>query len=191
MTKKFHNSILSAIFGQQLRKFYKDESGVSAVEFALVLPFLMTLFLGFAEVAKGTHVSTRVSKVASTVADIISQSASLTIPEVEAALKAAHAVAGASAAGTMTVEVVGVNVASNGTTSVLWARGINSTNLPARWSSYDLPAELRSEAGFIVASRANYKHLPIVASSLIGTLEMEKKFYFIPRSGTMTDCSTC
>lgn len=192
MAKNFSNwSTISTNFGQQVRRFYKSESGVSAIEFALVVPFLMVVFLGFSEVALANRTSTHVSKVAATVADIISQSASISIEEVEIALRAAHALAGASAAGTMTVEVVGVNVASNGSTSVVWARGVNSTNLPAPGNSYDLPDDLKTEAGFIVASRANYKHLPIIGGSMVGTVEMEKKFYFIPRSGTMTQCSGC
>lgn len=192
MAKKLNNrTIISTSFSEHVRDFCKSESGVSAIEFALVVPFLMVIFLGFSEAAKSNQMSTRVSKVAATVADIISQSASLSIPEVEAALRAAHVLAGSSAAGTMTVEVVGVNIASNGTTSVLWARGVNSTNLPAPGEPYNLPEDLTSEAGFIVASRANYKHDPIIGGSMVGTIEMQKEFYFIPRSGTMTQCSGC
>ncbi|PCH47564.1 MAG: hypothetical protein COC23_01650 [Hyphomicrobiales bacterium] len=178
-------------FRDKLASFIDGEAGVSAIEFALVAPFLITLFLGFTEIARASQMSTLVSKVSSTVADIISQSPKLSIAEVDAALQAAYAVAGTSAADNMTVEVVGVTVFDNGTTQVSWARGVNSNNLPTVGSSYTLPSSLTSEAGFIVASRSFLLFQPAFADALLGDFALETKNYYIPRSGSMTNCTDC
>ena len=50
-----------------------DERGVSAVEFALLLPLMVTLYLGGVEVSQGLTIDRKVTLVARTVADLAAQ----------------------------------------------------------------------------------------------------------------------
>ena len=54
--------------------FAGDTKGVSAVEFALVLPLMLTLYLGGAELAQAISASRKVTLVSRTVADLAAQS---------------------------------------------------------------------------------------------------------------------
>lgn len=58
----------------QLRSsFCRDAKGVSAVEFALILPFMLALFIGGSEFSRGIDNSRKVTLLARTLADLTSQ----------------------------------------------------------------------------------------------------------------------
>ncbi|OYW82092.1 MAG: response regulator [Asticcacaulis sp. 32-58-5] len=60
------------------RKFMGDRKGVSAVEFALIAPILITLYLGLAELTLGMMASRKASHLAASIGDLAAQSESLT-----------------------------------------------------------------------------------------------------------------
>ncbi len=62
-------------------RFWRDHRGVSAVEFALILPFLMAFLLGFADVASVLSVQRRLQAATSAFADIATQDPQLTTTE--------------------------------------------------------------------------------------------------------------
>ncbi|MCR6659287.1 MAG: pilus assembly protein [Asticcacaulis sp.] len=60
------------------KRFAGDGRGVSAIEFALVAPVLILLYLGMAELTLGMMAARRVSHLAATVGDLAAQSQTLT-----------------------------------------------------------------------------------------------------------------
>jgi Flp pilus assembly protein TadG len=54
-------------------KVRQDQRGIAAVEFALILPFMLTLYLGVVELSKGYMASQRMTLVARTLADLVAQ----------------------------------------------------------------------------------------------------------------------
>src|SRR6266508_705434 len=60
-----------------LSGFARDRRGVSAVEFAMVLPLMLTLYLGAVEVSQGIGIDRKVTLTTRTVADLASQVSSI------------------------------------------------------------------------------------------------------------------
>ena len=60
------------------KRFAVDGRGVSAVEFALIAPVLILLYLGMAELTLGMMASRRVGHLAATIGDLAAQSQTLT-----------------------------------------------------------------------------------------------------------------
>ena len=52
---------------QRIRRLIGDERGVSAVEFAMLLPLMLTLYLGAVEVSQGIGADRKVTLTARTV----------------------------------------------------------------------------------------------------------------------------
>ncbi len=61
-----------------LRRLLRDERGVSAVEFAMLLPLMITLYLGGVEVSQGIAVDRKVTLVARSLGDLVAQSTTVT-----------------------------------------------------------------------------------------------------------------
>src|SRR5436189_1298081 len=57
----------------QIARLRRDQAGVSAVEFAMLLPLMLTLYLGAVEISQGVAIDRKVTLTAHTVADLASQ----------------------------------------------------------------------------------------------------------------------
>ena len=83
------------MFDHSSRRFGRlasDERGVSAVEFALLLPLMLTLYLGTVEVSQGIAADRKVTLTARTVADLVAQVSSINNTDMTNSLNAAAAV---------------------------------------------------------------------------------------------------
>ena len=80
----------------RMQKFFKrltrDDRGVSAVEFALLAPLMVALYLGCAEISDGIGADRKVSLAASTLANLASQVTSISTTEMTNILNASAAI---------------------------------------------------------------------------------------------------
>ena len=65
-----------------LRRFARDCRGVSAIEFAIIAPLLITFYLGMAETTQAMMAKRKASHVASAIGDLIAQDQSVTDAEI-------------------------------------------------------------------------------------------------------------
>jgi len=61
-----------------IKGFGRDRAGVSALEFAFVLPLMLTIYIGSFEISQGLSAKTKVSQTARTVTDLVARSTSIT-----------------------------------------------------------------------------------------------------------------
>src|SRR5215475_8949091 len=67
-----------APLGRLVARFGEDQRGVSAVEFAMLLPLMLTLYLGTAEISLAVGTDRKVTLTTRTVADLASQVKNIT-----------------------------------------------------------------------------------------------------------------
>ncbi|HEY9010727.1 MAG TPA: TadE/TadG family type IV pilus assembly protein, partial [Devosia sp.] len=65
--------LLYTLLSKRLRRLAADEGGAAAVEFALILPFLLLLYMGSIEASTLFTVDRRVEVISSTVADLVAR----------------------------------------------------------------------------------------------------------------------
>src|SRR5438270_13049114 len=75
-----------------LARFAQDRHGVSAVEFAMLLPLMITLYLGSVEISQGVGIDRKVTLTSRTVGDLASQVSSISNTDMTNLLNAASAV---------------------------------------------------------------------------------------------------
>src|SRR3954470_20871040 len=83
---------LGARARRPLLRFLRDKRGVSAVEFAMLLPLMITLYLGGVEVSSAIAVDRKVTQVARTLGDLVAQSTTLNATDMTNILNAASSV---------------------------------------------------------------------------------------------------
>src|SRR3954467_4914904 len=77
---------------QAFASFAQDRRGVSAVEFAMLLPLMITLYLGSVEISQGVGIDRKVTLTTRTVGDLASQVATINNADMTNLLNAAASV---------------------------------------------------------------------------------------------------
>jgi Flp pilus assembly protein TadG len=85
-------ALLAACARRPLRRFLRDKRGVSAVEFAMLLPLMVTLYIGGVEVSQAIAVDRKVTLVARTLGDLVAQSTTVNAADMTNILNAASSV---------------------------------------------------------------------------------------------------
>lgn len=162
------------------RCFARDSRGVSAVEFALVLPLMMTLYLGGAEISQAISASRKVTLVSRTVADLTSQSSTISTSQMTGILDASAAVLSPFSANELKVTVSQVKIDANGAATIEWSDTFNGTKRGVG-SSVTLPAALNVPNTWLIWTEAEYTYEPTIGYVVTGSLALKDQMYMRPR----------
>jgi Flp pilus assembly protein TadG len=166
-----------------LRRFARDRKGVSAVEFALLLPLMMTLYIGGAEVSQAVSVSRKATLVARTVADLSSQSSGITAANMTNILDASAAVVSPFDASRLQVTVSQVKIDANNNATISWSVTRNGTARTVG-ETVTLPAGLVVANTYLIWSEVDYNYQPAIGYVITGNLHLTDKMYMRPRLST-------
>ncbi len=170
----------------RLSLFARDRRGVSAVEFAMLLPLMLTLYLGGVELSQGIGIDRKVTLTARTVADLVAQVATIDTAGVNAALGASAAILAPYPSSNAKITVSVVNIDANGNAKIAWSNSKNGT-ARAVGSSVALPAALNTPNTSLVWGEASYSYTPSIGYVISGTLNLSDQIFMRPRlSETVT-----
>jgi Flp pilus assembly protein TadG len=166
--------------------FARDKRGVSAVEFAMLLPLMITLYLGSVEVSQGIGIDRKVTLTTRTVADLASQVSSINNADMANMLNASAAVIAPYDTSKLKVTVSAVTIDSSGVAKVAWSDTLNGTKR-AVGSTVTLPAALNVANTTLIWSEVAYSYTPTIGYVITGTLNLADQIYMRPRlSDTVT-----
>lgn len=161
----------------RLRRIGLDERGIAAVEFALILPVMLVLFLGLSELQPGISIKRKVGVVARTLADLSGRAATLSSAELKTIFGAATAIMRPYDATKtqMVVTLVKVTKKSEGVYegSVLWSC---PWNLPSTPVAGDLKKRATTEKPTVPPAFAN--------DSTASYIQAETLYPYKPTIGT-------
>jgi Flp pilus assembly protein TadG len=158
----------------------RDQKGVSAVEFAMVLPLMVTLYLGVVEVSQGVAIHRKVTLTARTVADLASQVTGINNNDMSNMLTAASAVISPFPSGELKVTVSAVTIDANGVAKVAWSDTLNGT-ARAVDSTVSLPTALNVPNSQLIWSEVHYHYVPTIGYVITGALNLFDQIYMRPR----------
>jgi Flp pilus assembly protein TadG len=171
---------------RRLAGLARDERGVSAVEFAMLLPLMLTLYLGAVEISQGIGADRKVTLTARTVADLTSQASKLATSDMTNSLNAATAVIAPYSDANLAVTVSQVKIDANSKATIDWSVTKNGT-ARSKGSSVTLPAALVIASTCLIWSEVQYTYKPTIGYVISGTLTLKDQIYMRPR---LSDCVT-
>ncbi len=177
---------LAGFLPRHFKAFAEDKRGMSAVEFALLLPLMVTLYLGSVEVSQGISIDRKVTLTARTVADLVSQVSSIDTTGVNASLGASAAILAPYSATNAKITVSVVTIDANGNAKVSWSVSKNGTARSAG-SAVTVPAALKVPSTSLVWGEASYAYTPTIGYVVSGTMNLTDQIFMRPRlSDTVT-----
>lgn len=162
----------------------RDRRGATAVEFALVLPLMATLYLGGVEITQAVSVYRQVDLTAATVTNLVTQyttiSASATMPDI---LNASAQVLAPYPAADATVVVSCITIDAKGNATVAWSQALNGPARPAG-QAVAVPAALDIPNTTIVLGETTYVYTPTFDFLKLGPFNLYASIFMVPRAST-------
>lgn len=176
---------------RRFRKFRGDRSGLAAVEFALILPVMITMFFGVVELSLALSCRADVVNVASTTADLVAQSSSISASDIKNVFKAANAILypydPAPAQITVTSVVYDTGTKSLTVGNVAWSQTQGGTK---RSGTVTLPAGLLVANQSVIMAEITYPYTSPTTHFVSGQI-WQNTFYTKPRRVPTISCPDC
>lgn len=165
-------SLIPGFARLRLRRIFRDRSGASGIEFALVLPLMILLFAGTVEFGHALTVSRKIDQIASTTGDIISQQGTWTKSDIAKLLTGTSFILQPYDTSGLTIIVTAESMNGSGKTVVDWSAALNTSALVAGAASpIEVPAGIQETGVEIVLTRVQYQYttpLSALFASLTG-----------------------
>ncbi len=167
-----------------LKAYGNDSRAVAAVEFALILPVLLFVYIGVAETSRLTIMDRRLSVVAGSVGDLVARAdGSVARSTVDDYFAAAEFTMAPYPSGDLKQVVSSVEVDNNGIATIEWSRGYNGGIAHAIGSTIALPPNMaeQSKDKFLIIGEATTLWTPIVDFVFQTGFTLNKTYYYRPR----------
>ena len=157
-----------------------DTRGVSAVEFALILPIMIIMYIGAVEFSHALTVDRRVTAVASAASDLVAQTDEITSNEVQDIFTASTSIMSPYTAAPISIVLTSVVADENNDTTVAWSCALNGA-AHSTGSSYTLPGGLTQAFSSVIVAEVSYSYQPPIGHYMTGGINMTETFYLRPR----------
>ena len=164
-------------------RLIRDRRGVSAIEFAMIAPILVLLYVGIAEIGNALTIYRRTSTVASTAADLTAQVKTVSTSDLQDIVGASSSILTPYSTTPLKIVLSSIVADQSNNGKVTWsyaskgsARGTNS--------AYAVPAGLTEPNSSVIVAEITYAFTPLVnltSAFSPGSFEMKRTFYARPR----------
>ncbi len=168
------------------RRFGRHNAGVAAVEFALIVPFMILLFFGTVEASRALAYDRRLTSASSALGDLIAQTnTSLTMTQLNDYFVAARITMIPYEATNLKQIATCVYVDADGDATVQWSHADNGATAHATGAAYALPTAFTNIAreSYVIVSEAELFYAPLTNIAFEAGITLYKEQFYMPRFG--------
>jgi len=183
------------------RKFRENEDGIAAIEFAIIAPVMIGMYLGLAEVAAAISVDRRISHGTNVAGDMATQQPELKDADIEEVVSAALRVMDIRDINNVSIDIESFILPD--TDQPAESRGRIRVNRSAGdFDAFDadtLDAQILNANSGVVVTRVSYKYTPIELRFFDSQITLDETFLLKPRrsdavdiqdgNGSLIDCT--
>lgn len=183
-------------FLARLRRLASDRRGVGAVEFALIAPLLLSLYITAFEVTIGLSISKRVTRSASTIADLVTRETAVDKTTLATMKDVAKSLFAPYSANALKVKVTGVTLDATGKATVAWSWDDTGGRPYVVGSDVSVPADMQVANSFLVHSEVSVSHglLMFLSGFLpaeVNNIKIGRDYFYRQRLGNGVNCTNC
>jgi len=170
-----------------LGRFRRDRSGLAAVEFVMILPMMLLLFLGMVEVFDAVALKRKVTITASTLSDLISRAPSVDDPDFTNSFAAGGAILSPYPSTPLKATISQIYVDDKKVARVVWSKGWakGGPTTGRATGIVDIPEDLKRVNRYLIWGEVEYLYTPTVPYLLGQGITLSERQFFEPR---FSDC---
>ena len=159
------------------RRLARDAGGLALVEFALIVPVMITILLGTVEVSDVMTLSIRTINISGSVANVVARCSNVSTGDLNDIMRISDALLGRYARGPLYIEIVSVKADAAGAVTVDWSYDHNHRQPLAPGAVYTGPdASLVPANGTRVIATVTYRYRSPVAQYIHGAVSLQHTY---------------
>jgi Flp pilus assembly protein TadG len=174
------------MLSHSLNCFRRDRRGTSAIEFAILAPLMLALYIGVVEISEGVAADRKVTLAAGALANITSQSQAIDLNGINNILNASTAIM-TPFTGSISAKVSCLNIDATHVAKVKWSKATANTTARTTGSTVAIPPDLAVANTQLIFSEVSYQYVPVTgyvpAWSHIGAtgITLSDRMFMSPR----------
>ncbi|HKG77022.1 MAG TPA: TadE/TadG family type IV pilus assembly protein [Beijerinckiaceae bacterium] len=151
--------------------------GVAAVEFAMVLPVMLLMYLGMAEVTLGVNIDRKITLLSRSLADLTGRASTVSSTDLNNIFTAASAVVAPYPTAGAQMRISTVTVTGTGSQvqgKVCWSEGRGGLAGLATGANYPLPAGYQTSGMAFVVAEVKMPYQPTFGSNIISSITLSQ-----------------
>ncbi len=163
-----------------LQRWAREQRGVSAVEFALIAPLLIFIYLSCVEVSLMMRADRRVTATASTLGDLTARLGTVTNDDLAELYDSAVILMQPYPAAQTRMRITSVVDSGNGEKRVGWSEGHNMVALTPG-VLIDVPDGIVQQPGSVILTEVEFDYSSNIGFFLKSDVKLSDRFYLRPR----------
>lgn len=179
-------------------RFKEETQGVAAIEFAFIAPLMLVMYVGTLEISNAVAANRKLSRVSSTLGDLLTQSECFTNSTLADIIKVTDDIM-YPYDNTLSIQLNGV-LTTSGVTKVVWSRGYNGAPQLTAGAQYTIPDKIKIDDNFLVAAKIDMSYSPTIGWITTGAkstikkdntaMSMSEEMFLRPRIGDDVEIKT-
>lgn len=166
------------------RRFLASTRGVAAIEFAIILPVLVILFLASIDAGRAIAIYMKVRTATYTLDAITNQYTTIQSTDMSSILGATSVVLAPYSSSPVVVVISQIKVTSSSQATVNWSATLNGTALTQN-ASFSVPtnfASCNSYPCYLIYGQVSYTYTPLFTYFTRSAITLSDNLYVTPRS---------
>lgn len=164
------------------KRFRKSKSGLAAVEFAFVVPIMLAFFFGVAELGDYILAARKVANIASTAADLTSQTPSVDNAEMNDIMNALVVIMRPLDPSTSTIRISSIVANNNGQLTVRWSEARRTSAYGAGTAAPAwIPAAVVPANQSVIVAEVTVRYQTLFGQYLRSGMVISDNFFLRPR----------
>ena len=164
-------------------RFMRDRRGVSAIEFAMIAPIMILIYVGVAETGNLLTIYRRTSTVATTASDLTAQVKKVSPADLQDIVAASTSILTPYPTSPLKIVITSVVADKDNNGTVAWSYS-NKGAARACNSAYAVPTGLTEAGSSVIVAEITYAFTPLLGLTTIfspAAFDIKRTFYTRPR----------
>ena len=180
----------------RLKALLHNREGVGGVEFALIAPMLLVLYLSAVELTVGLSIAKKASLAASTITDLITRTEKITKADLTVMEDVTKSIFVPYPSRDLSIKITGVTINNAGASTVAWSWANKGAAPYVVGSTVAIPDGMDIPNTFVVRTELSVDHdlmmyLPSFTGSSLKEITIAREFFFRQRVGDRIECQDC
>jgi Flp pilus assembly protein TadG len=164
------------------RRFIASTRGLAAIEFAMVLPVLVVLFLASVDAGRAIAIYMKVRAATYALDAITNQYTTIQSIDMQSILGATSVILAPYSSSPVVVTISQIAISSKGAATVSWSATLNGTALTRGNSVSGVPSGFATASSYIIYGQVSYTYTPLFGYFSSSPIKLSDSLYVTPRS---------